>query len=94
MKVNTPIHISDDYAHVRNAQPQGTEDKTYTPYLAQKDSAIQIRFSFQPISNPLTLSLLVAMPSSLLGPMVTQPASTPLKHSGKSVPVPNVLNRN
>ena len=86
MRANTPIRISGGYAPVRSVQRLGTGDRMFTPYSVQKDSAIQTRFSFQPISNPLTLSLLVVMPSSSLGVMDTRPASTLLKHSGKSVP--------
>ena len=62
----------------------------FTPYSVQTDSAIQTRLQFQPIPNPLTLSLLVVMLSSLLGVMAIRPVSTLLKHSGRSVPVPGV----
>ena len=62
----------------------------FTPYSVQMDSAIQARLQFQPIPNPLTLSLLVVMPSSLLGATAIRPASILLKHSGESVPVPGV----
>jgi hypothetical protein len=65
----------------------------FTPCLVQTDSAIQTRFQFQPIPKRLTLSLLVVMPSSLLGAMAIRPASTPLKHSGVSVPAPGVFRR-
>ena len=66
----------------------------FTPYSVQTDSAIQTILQSQPILNPLTLSLWVVTPSNLLGVMGTRLASTLLKHSGKSVPVRSVLNRN
>ena len=66
----------------------------FIPYLGQTDSAIQTKFSFQPIPDPLTLSLLVVTPSSLLGVMDIRLASILLKRLGKSVPVRSVLNRN
>ena len=65
----------------------------FTPYLVPKGSAIQTRFLYQRIPTRLTLNLLVAMPSNLLGAMGIQPASTLLKHSGKFVLVRSVLNR-
>ena len=65
----------------------------FTLYSVQKDSAIQARLQFHPIPGPLTLNLLVVMPSSLLGAMAIRQASTPLKHSGKSALVRSVINR-
>ena len=65
----------------------------FTPYSLQTDSVIQTIQS-QSIPKRLTLSSLGVMPSSLLGVMDIRPASTPLKHSGESVPVPSVLDPN
>lgn len=90
-KVSIPSSISGVCVLVRVAQWNDTAGKMFTHYLAPKDSVIQPGSLFRTMCAQSTFSLLVDMLSNLRGATAIRPAFIPLKHCGKSVLVPNVL---
>jgi hypothetical protein len=88
-KVNIRCRTSGSYVHARVVLWNGTTDKTFTRYLAHRESGIRQESLFLTIFAQTIFNLLVVMPSISDGVMGIQREFILLKHSGKFARVLN-----